>query len=44
MHIRMVAAPLGVGVGCYFQSVWSKDSPEAPLGGRVGCQFPTEPG
>lgn len=38
--VRMVAAPSGVGVGSHFQSARSNGSPEAPLGGRVGCRFP----
>lgn len=37
--VRMVAASSGVGVGSHFQSAWSMGSPEAPLSGRVGCQF-----
>lgn len=42
--VRMVRAPLGVDVGCHFQSTWSKGSPKAPLGGRVGWQFPAVTG
>lgn len=42
--VSMTDAPLGVYVGCNFQSLQSMGSAEAPLGGRVGCQFSAVPG
>lgn len=42
--VSMIDTPLGVCVGCHFQSSQSMGSAEAPLGGRVGCQFSTVPG